>query len=75
VETFHNDWRTYFYPRILEGRAMMPNDLASLPGWNWTELPAGETRTDAWWRTILMLVLAFCFSAIAWFRSHRYSVA
>jgi hypothetical protein len=39
------------------------------------EVPAKETRIDAWWRTVLMLVLAFCFSTIALIRSHRYSVA
>jgi ABC-2 type transport system permease protein len=75
VESFHNDWRAYFNPRIAAGAAMTQGDLESLPRWKWTELPADETRADVWWRTILMFVLAVLFSGIALIRLHQYSVA
>ena len=31
VETFHNEWRAYFYPKTMDGRAMALEDLESLP--------------------------------------------
>lgn len=75
VESFHNAWRRYFYPRILEGRAITPSDLTSLPRWTWIEEAPAETLKDAWWRTVLMLFLAFAFGAAAFVRARRYSVA
>jgi ABC-2 type transport system permease protein len=75
VESFHNEWRKYFYPRIFNGRAMMPADFEALPRWHWTDVHPAETSKDAWRRTALMLVLAIGFAAIALARSRRYSVA
>lgn len=74
TEIFHNGWRQYFSPRILESRVMTAQDLSSLPEWHWIEIPAGETRWRIWWRTALMLLLAFMLGGLALVRSSRGSI-
>ncbi|MBH5384759.1 DUF3526 domain-containing protein [Bradyrhizobium diversitatis] len=71
TEAFHNTWRQYFSPRILESRAMTLEDLSSLPRWHWIEMQASETRWIVWWRTALMLVLASAIGGLALARSSR----
>ncbi|MBH5388556.1 DUF3526 domain-containing protein [Bradyrhizobium diversitatis] len=71
TEAFHERWRRYFSPRILESRAMTVQDLSSLPQWHWIEIPASETRSSIWWRTALMLALAFMVGGVALARSSR----
>jgi hypothetical protein len=41
----------------------------------WAEFPARQTERDAWWRTAIMLLLAFAVGAIAIFRLRLYAVA
>jgi ABC-2 type transport system permease protein len=71
TEAFHNKWRQYFSPRILESRAMTVQDLSSLPQWRWIEIPESETKWSIWWRTRLMLTLAFMLGGLALARSSR----
>lgn len=71
TEAFHDRWRQYFSPRILESRAMTVEDLSSLPQWQWIEIPASETRWSVWWRAALMLALAFMVGGVALARSSR----
>ncbi|MCA6106177.1 DUF3526 domain-containing protein [Bradyrhizobium cenepequi] len=71
TEAFHNSWRQYFSPKILESRAMTVQDLSSLPQWHWMEISANETRWSIWWRTALMLALTFTVGGVALARSSR----
>ncbi|MGY3484372.1 ABC-type transport system involved in multi-copper enzyme maturation permease subunit [Bradyrhizobium sp. USDA 4011] len=75
TETFHNGWRQYFSPRILESRAMTVRDLSSLPRWHWIEMPASEIRWSIWWRAMLVLALASVLGGLALVRSSRRSIA
>jgi ABC-2 type transport system permease protein len=43
VKQYHDDWKAWFAPRILEGLAITPGDLPQLPTWRWREMPAAET--------------------------------
>jgi ABC-2 type transport system permease protein len=74
TEAFHQEWRQYFSPRILESRAMTVRDLSSLPRWHWVEMPTGEIRWSIWWRAMLMLALASVLGGLALARSSRGSI-
>jgi hypothetical protein len=74
VETFHSEWRAYYYPRIMEGPAITQHDLASLPQWHWAEPPA-PAEQDTWTQTSVMSVLALVVGMIAFVRLLYYSVA
>jgi ABC-2 type transport system permease protein len=74
TEAFHEEWRQYFSPRILESRAMTVRDLSSLPRWHWVEMPASEIRWSIWWRAMLMLALASVLGGLALARSSRGSI-
>jgi ABC-2 type transport system permease protein len=71
TETFHNSWRDYFSPRILENRAMTVADVLSLPQWHWIEIPANDINWSTLWRTALILLLALAIGGIALARSAR----
>jgi len=71
TETFHNAWREYFSPRIMENRAMTASDLLSLPQWHWIEVPASGTNRSTGWRTALILTLAVTVGGLAFARSSR----
>ncbi|WP_456730831.1 DUF3526 domain-containing protein [Bradyrhizobium sp. USDA 3364] len=75
TETFHEKWRQYFSPRILESRAMTVRDLSSLPRWHWIEIPASEIRWSIWWRAMLVLALASVLGGLALRRASRRSIA
>ncbi len=75
VDAFHDQWRAYFVPRILGGRAMGEAELRSLPRWNWRELPTGDTRADTGWRIGLLLALTAALLVAGVLRLRRYSIA
>jgi ABC-2 type transport system permease protein len=75
VDTFHDQWRTYFVPRILGGRAMSEDELRNLPRWNWRELPAAEIRGDAIWRVGLLMSLAVLLFILGLVTLRRYTIA
>jgi len=43
VKAYHEKWKAWFSPRILEGRAIAPNDVAQLPRWQWHEVSTAAT--------------------------------
>ena len=65
TETFHNQWRAYFSPRIEDNQAMTEDDLRSLPQWRWSELSNSSTNWNIWWRTVLATVLTGIGSGVA----------
>jgi ABC-2 type transport system permease protein len=71
TEAFHEKWRQYFSPRILESRAMTVRDPSSLPRWHWIEMPASEIRWSIWWRAMLVLALASVLGGLALARLSR----
>lgn len=75
VDAFHDQWRSYFVPRILGGRAMSEAELRSLPRWTWRELPREQTKVDAAWRIGLLLALAALLVAFGLAKLRRYTIA
>jgi ABC-2 type transport system permease protein len=75
VDAFHDQWRSYFVPRILGGRAMDEAQLRSLPRWTWRELPEQQTRVDAAWRIGLLLVLTGLLVVFGMVKLRRYTIA
>jgi ABC-2 type transport system permease protein len=71
TEAFHNTWREYFSPKILDDRAMTTRDLLSLPQWHWSEIPDSETNWSIAWRTALILALALAIGGLALARSQH----
>ena len=57
TEAFHNTWRLFFSPRILDDRATTLQDLDQLPKWQWVELTADDTRWRIWSRIGLIMAL------------------
>jgi ABC-2 type transport system permease protein len=43
VKTYHDAWKAWFAPRIVDGLAIQPEHLAQLPAWHWREVTSGET--------------------------------
>lgn len=43
VKAYHEKWKAWFSPRILEGRAIAPSDVSQLPTWQWHEVPTAAT--------------------------------
>ncbi|UPJ46755.1 DUF3526 domain-containing protein [Bradyrhizobium sp. 200] len=71
TERFHDGWREYFAPRIRESRAMSPEDVSTLPQWQWVELSEGEIRQSVWTRIALTLALAMAAGVIAFANASR----
>lgn len=75
VDRFHDRWRSYFLPRVLEGIAMREEDFGKLPKWTWQELPAFETGRDALRRISLLLVMTLILCAGGLLKLRRYNIA
>lgn len=71
TEAFHNRWRSFFAPRILQDRATTMDDLNSLPTWQWVELTAADTRWRVWSRIALIMTLAISLGSIALAKAKR----
>ena len=75
VDAFHDRWRSYFVPRVLDSLAMQENDFNNLPRWHWQELPTAETTKDSLWRIILLFGLALILAILGMLKLRRYVVA
>lgn len=75
VTTFHEQWRRFFRPRVIEGIAITEADFTGMPTWAWQEEDPGVLRAATLRRLAQMLLLAGSFAAIAWMRIRRYPVA
>lgn len=75
VDAFHDRWRSYFLPRVLEGIAMREEDFRSLPEWHWQELPASETSKDALWRIVLLAAVTLVLFTGGVLKLRRYNIA
>jgi ABC-2 type transport system permease protein len=43
VKAYHERWKAWFAPRILEGLAIQPQQLSQLPTWHWREVATAHT--------------------------------
>ena len=75
VDAFHDQWRAYFVPRVLDGVAITEGELRHLPRWHWHELPGSDTRADVAWRIGLMLCLTALLLFAGLLRLRRYAIA
>jgi ABC-2 type transport system permease protein len=68
VDAFHREWKAFFEPRVLGGRAMTATDYATLPAFTWSE----TTNAEQWLRMLvraLSLLAPVCLLAVfAWRR-------
>ncbi len=75
VTAFHEEWRRFFGPRVLEGVAITEADFARMPAWTWREAEIDELRTSTLRRLGQLLVLGGLLGALAWAKLRRYRVA
>jgi ABC-2 type transport system permease protein len=72
---YHEAWKTYFVPRVLNGIAITEADCARYPRWTWREEPAAMVAGDAMIRILELLAAARLMTAIGLWRLRRYSPA
>lgn len=56
VEQFHNAWKTYFDPRILDGIAITEADFERMPRFEWREPAEDGTSTTTMLRVLYLAV-------------------
>lgn len=71
VKVYHEHWKAWFEPRILEGLAVMPDDLDRFPQWQWRESSAGAT----FWRLAQLLTFCVLLLGYSLWRLRRYTPA
>jgi ABC-2 type transport system permease protein len=71
VKTYHDNWRAWFAPRILEGVAIAPDHLAQLPAWRWREVASSHTPL----RLLQLTAITGLLLTLALRRLRRYPVA
>jgi ABC-2 type transport system permease protein len=74
VAAFHERWRAWFEPRILDGIAITEADFAQMPRWQWQEPPASLLWWDAALRLAQLLALTLLLGVAALRRLRRYPV-
>lgn len=58
VKAYHETWKAWFAPRILEGLAIQPEHLAQLPTWQWREVATSHTPLRLLQLTLIAALLA-----------------
>ncbi|MDD3761292.1 MAG: ABC transporter permease subunit [Acidithiobacillus sp.] len=74
IDTFHENWRGYFQPKVLGGQAMTESDYADIPRFVWQEESARQRWTDLAKRLFQLLLLAAILSVLAIVFLRRYRV-
>ncbi len=75
VTSFHEEWRRFFRPRVIEGIAITEADFPRMPTWAWPEENPAALRAATFRRMALLLLLGGLLGAVAWMRLRRYPVA
>jgi ABC-2 type transport system permease protein len=57
VDRYHQNWRSYFSPRVFEKRALASGDLASLPQFQFTEEDVSAVTNRVLWPGLAMVML------------------
>ncbi len=58
VKTYHERWKAYFEPRILNGIAINEADFVSMPVWNWHERGEHADAMSVFVRVVQIFVVA-----------------
>jgi ABC-2 type transport system permease protein len=72
VDAFHQEWKTFFQPKMDQGLAITEADLNSLPKFVWQETQADGTASATWLRILQLLVPVLLMLAITWRKLRRY---
>ena len=75
VSAFHDRWRRFFEPRVLNGIAMTEQDLLALPEWRRAERTVTDVMQDNLWRLALLLCTAVIIAIIGSLTLRRYRLA
>ncbi|TAG80183.1 MAG: DUF3526 domain-containing protein [Betaproteobacteria bacterium] len=68
VDAFHREWKAFFEPRVLGGRAMTAEDYAKLPAFAWNETKDAEHWQLLFMRTLSLLIPVCLLAFFAWRR-------
>ena len=58
VENFHQQWRAFFEPKVLSGKAITKGDFDEMPKFEWRELKSTEILRDSIKRVALLMLLS-----------------
>jgi ABC-2 type transport system permease protein len=75
VDAFHREWKTFFEPRVLGGRAMTAADYALLPSFQWKEPASAELRSQSFMRLMSLLIPSIIIALFVWLRLSRVRAA
>jgi ABC-2 type transport system permease protein len=73
VSAFHIEWKKFFEPRLMEGRAMSISDLQAMPRFTWVEPSRGQLAAIVWRGFVQLLLPSLLLAALAawWLRRYR----
>ena len=73
VSAFHTEWKKFFEPRLMEGRAMSVSDLQTMPRFTWVEPPRAQLTAVVWRGSLQLLLPSLLLAALAawWLRRYR----
>ncbi|WP_394828226.1 ABC transporter permease subunit [Pendulispora albinea] len=71
VIAYHESWKSYFVPRVLDGIAIVETDFERFPRWSWQEENAATVRADAWFKIAQLLAVAAVMGLLASWRFGR----
>jgi ABC-2 type transport system permease protein len=74
VDRFHQQWKLFFEPRIINGIAITEEDLAQMPRFVWKELPTASLMSDTLRRLFELLLPAGALLAFGFWRLRRYAI-
>jgi len=74
VGRFHGEWKAFFEPRLLEGRAINPDDLRAMPRFAWVEPPRAQLRAGLALAALQLLLPVLALAAWAAWRLRRLRV-
>lgn len=74
VGRFHGEWKAFFEPRLMEGRAIGPDDLRAMPRFAWFEPPRASLHAGLALAALQLLLPVLALLVWAAWRLHRLRV-
>lgn len=74
INSYHNEWRSFFEPKVLNNLAMQVSDFEKLPRFVWQEIPAGQDQQQMLNKLLLLLLPTVICSGLAYRRLNSYPI-